>query len=115
MSEINIFTGKPKGEEHKPKPEPTSIVLPRAEANNPVPHQSGRRGFEGLGGGRRTGGLARGHTKRERARSGPLFGIKDDNAPLRPPGHPISKPQAHDEIPPPPDSLQVREKKRRID
>ncbi len=77
MGDKNIFTGEPKGEEQKHPHEPIASLLARAEANNPVPHQSGPRGIGGLGGGSRQGTLTRGRGRRERASRGKLFGIKD--------------------------------------
>lgn len=78
MSNKNIFTGEEPGAEPKPPNESIARILSRAEANNPLPHQSGPRGFSGLGGGRRSGPLSGRRARRERARRGGLFGIKDD-------------------------------------
>lgn len=77
MGSKNIFTGKPQGAERKAPREPIARILSRAEASNPLPHQSGPRNFSGLGGGRRSGPLCGRRTRREQARRGSLFGIKD--------------------------------------
>ena len=76
MGNKNIFTGKPKGEEKKHPHEAIASLLARAEATNPVAHQSGPRGISGLGAGSRQGSLTHGRGRRERASSGKLFGIK---------------------------------------
>jgi len=78
MSKKNIFTGKLR-EEKKSGPATESIakILARAEAFNPLSHLSGRSGFLSLGAGRRTGSLCDRRTRRERARRGEMFGIKD--------------------------------------
>jgi len=78
MGAKNIFTGEPKGEEQKHPHEAIASLLARAEATNPVAHQSGPRGLSGLGAGSRQGSLTHGHRRRERASSGKLFGIKSD-------------------------------------
>lgn len=80
MSSKNIFTGEPKDAERKPLQEPIAAILARAQANNPLPHQSGLRGLCGLGAGRRTGRLTRGRGRRERARGDLLFGIKGEKS-----------------------------------
>ena len=77
MGSKNIFTGKLKDEGEKHAPEPIATILARAEAQNPVAHQSGPRGITGLGSGTRQGSLTRGSQRRERASKGDLFGIKD--------------------------------------
>ncbi len=77
MGTKNIFTGEPKGKEQKHPHEPIASLLARAEANNPVPHQSGPRGIGGLGGGTRMGSLTQGRERKQRVSRGKLFGIKD--------------------------------------
>lgn len=78
MSKKNIFTGKLRGQEKSvPVTEPIAKILARAEALNPLPHLSGRSGIRGLGAGRRTGPLCGRRARRERARRGEMFGIKD--------------------------------------
>lgn len=83
MSRKNLFTGQPQppaGEAPKPLSEPIATLLARAQALNPVPHQSGPRGFSGLGAGRRNGRLTRGRAPRERVRGSQLFGIRNPDA-----------------------------------
>ena len=77
----NIFTGETREERHTVPPadrrESIAKILARAEALNPLSHLSGRSGFLGLGAGRRTGPLCSRRIRRERARRGEMFGIKD--------------------------------------
>ena len=81
MSTKNIFTGKTREEEKelhvRVLSEPIARILARAEALNPLPHLSGVSGFFSLGAGRRSGPLFDRRPRRERARRGELFGIKD--------------------------------------
>jgi len=76
MGSKNIFTGERRGAEPKAPNEPITKILSRAEANNPLPHQSGPRGFSGLGGGRRSGPLCGGR-RGKRIKVGGLFGLPD--------------------------------------
>ena len=80
MSRKNLFTGEPSppnASPPTPKNEPIARILARAQATNPLPHQRGHCGLSGLGAGRRSGSLARGHRRKERATTGRLFGIPD--------------------------------------
>lgn len=77
MGSKSIFTGERRGAERMAPKEPITKILSRAEANNPLPHQSGPRGFSGLGGGRRSGPLCGRRARGKRISVGGLFGLPD--------------------------------------